>query len=169
MTVKEVSIITGLSNSYINKVRQDKTEGMSFETVNRVKFLLNLEVGYLEALFARPEFADICQLVLQKGTERLDKNIVNVIRFTNKCLRKHRTVLDSIADKPFDPDNFDYRDIMGIYMADAKAMFKNPLFCNMCSLAIRLDKSQNIRAFADLLLDIYDMLNDLDKKSILTD
>jgi len=168
MTVNEVTIITGLSKSYINKVRQDRTEGMNPDTVNRVKFLLNLEVGYFEALFARPEFASICELVIEKGTKRLDRNIVNVIRFTNKCLRKHRTTLDSLAEKHFDPDNFDYRDIMGIYMADAKAMFKNPLFYNMCSLAIELDKSQIIRTFADLLLDIYDMLNDLDKKSNLT-
>lgn len=167
MTAKEVSIMTGLSVSYINKVRQEKTEGMSSDTVNRVKFLLALEVSYFEALFARVEFASICQLVIEKGTDRHSKNIVNVIRFSNKCLRKHRTVLDSICEKPFDPENFDYRDIMGIYMADARAMFKNPIFYEMCSLAMRLCKDQTIRVFTDLLLDIYDMLNELDKKSVL--
>lgn len=161
MTSKEIQIITGLSPSYINKVRTGKIDGLNQLTVNHVTFLLELEVNYLDALFCRTEFSKVCTTVLEKATRRDHKNIVNIVRLANKCLRRHRTLLKEKNNEIGD-DNA--QELMGIYLADSKKLIQDELFCQMCSIAISISKNIKLRTFCDFLLDISELLKTLNKK-----
>lgn len=164
MTTNEVAVISGKSPSLINKVRAGETKGLSTETVNKIKFLLALEVNYLDALFAKPDFSDICSEVLNKASERSHKNMVEIVRFTNKCLRRHRSLVAEENHDSLEAEEMKASDIMGIYLADTKTLFKNDLFPEFCTLAIKLIKDEKLRAYADFLMDISEMLRALDKK-----
>lgn len=165
MTSKEIHYLTGLSVSLINKVRSGNTKGLSEATVNRVNFLLPLEVNYFDALFARADFGDICLKVIKTCTKRDHKNIANIIRFADKCYRRHNSLRQEYKIPGITDDDFNAAELMGIYLAEVKVMFKDPLFYELMTVALeKITKDFELRCYASFLLDISDMLNDLHKK-----
>ncbi len=120
-----------------------------------------MNINYTDALFMKPEFREICNTILDKASTRDSKNIVKISRFAHKCLRRHRTLIkETRADECIDND-FKLKEMFGIYYEDTKHIILNHLFIEMCEISIR--RNPSTREFADLLLDVHEILSSINK------
>jgi hypothetical protein len=156
MTFREIRIITGFSESTIAKISSGNTEGFDQATITLIKFYLQFENNYLKLLFAKPEFACICEDVIEKSTKRDHKSIVKIIRFANKCLRRHRTLLNGECTIH---SEVDIKNLFESYFKDCEALIRDEYFIPMCEIGML--KDPGIRPYADHLIDIAEMLQNV--------
>jgi len=158
----DIIILTGLSTATINKISGGKTDGFSEETINQVKHLLAFKQNYTDALFSKAEFNDICSTILQESNRKDSKNIVQIIRLAHKCLRRHRTLIRECENQSVHYNGLNIKEIFGPYYKDTKQLILDPYFVDMVEIAIK--RNHSIREFADLLLDIHDILQSLNER-----
>jgi len=165
MTTEQVCYLYKCSKSLVNKVRSNNLDGISTATVNTVRWLLKLDVDFLKALFTRAEFGDMVRLVVARANRRHHKNIYEIIRFADKCMRRHKTFRDEFAVRGITDDDFSAAELMGIYLGDAKELIANELFQPMCDVALELSvKDQELRSFIAYLYDVSGMFIKLSNK-----
>lgn len=157
MDKTDIAILTGLARSSITKILSGHGNGYCSETINHIKNLKNIKINYTDLLFSKPEFKFICQTIIDESSPRDSKNIVKVIRFANKCFRRHKTLLKEIDETNTTSKELNIKETFGPYYEDTKLLIMNELFIEMCEIAIK--KNHQIREFADLLLDVVEILN----------
>lgn len=158
----DIIILTGLSPTTINKISGGKTDGFSEETINQVKHLLTFKQNYTDALFSKCEFSDICNTILHESNRKDSKNIVHIIRLAHKCLRRHRTLIREHEHQTIHYNGLNIKEMFGPYYKDTKQLILDRYFVEMVDIAIK--RNHTIREFADLLLDINDILASLKDK-----
>lgn len=163
MTVEQINLLYKFSTSTIYKVNNGNTQGLKEDTINVIKFLLNLDVDYVKALFMRVEFADMISLVLARATKRHHKESAHIIRLADKCLRRHNTLKKDFVVRHITDDDFSKGELLGIYYADAKQLLMDEYFQPLCDVATELAvKDRDLRSFIAFMYDVSGMFIKID-------
>jgi transcriptional regulator with XRE-family HTH domain len=156
MTRKEIKAILGFDKSTISRILNGRTNGYSSGTVNEVTLLAKLGVSYFDEIFKMKQFMDICDTVIEKGSTRDDKNIVDIIKFTCLCKSRSLTLTNPEEAKTLE-------EVFGKYYEDTSKLIENPLFEKMCAIAIR--KHPPVRFFGSKLISLSIILQDIKTKT----
>lgn len=129
-----------------------------------VKFLLAVDTDYFEGLFATNDFRNICELVINKAGRKDCRELEQLKRFANKCLRRHKTAIRNLNDAGFN-DPITLEMIMDTFYKDVREMMQDPFFQTLCLTAICKSKEPQQVKFADLMLDVSEMLGNLNRET----
>lgn len=146
MKNSEIAKILRINKSTVSRIIRGSRNYSKWK-IERVLHYKNFEKETVEGMFRDSEFANICEFVMEKATNRDAKNYDEVIRFASQCLRWCELLVNN--------KNLENVESMIVTSLTKEPMelFVDPLFWQMMNVVLRKSKSLTLKQRAAVLQD----------------
>lgn len=146
MKNSQIAQILHVNKSTVSRILKGSKNYSKYK-IERCMFYKNFELDVVEDTFKAEEFADICEFVISKTTNRDAKNYDDIIRFATQCTRWNEVLYN----------NKDLSKLDGLMVASLNKepmdLFCDQLFWEMLNIVVKKCKNSAMRQRASILQD----------------